>query len=1134
MPHRLTDDAGLAVWRRWQPLLRAMLTAREIDRCEQDLVRQGRAFFHVSGAGHEASAVLAAHLTPADWLHLHYRDKALLLARGLPPEEFFLSLLCKADGHSAGRQMSAHFGCPERRVLSMVGPVGNNALQAVGVAATLVGDPERPLVVCSVGDGTTQQGEFLEAVTQAVRDQLPVLFLVEDNRWAISTPTAGRTLYDLPSGPASSFLNLPIVRLNGRDPLACDAGLAEVVATLRRTGQPALVVLEVARLSDHTNADDQNLYRDAAEIAACRAQADPITHLIDSLQAAGVPASQIEELQRGVLLEVRAAVESAEAAAEPVPCLETKAPLPDHWQDRPEYRGQDDTRTTTMREALNGVLRERIASDPRVILLGQDIEDPKGDVFGVTRGLSSGYPGRVLNSPLSESTIVGTAIGRALAGQRPVAFLQFADFLPLAFNQIASELGSMYWRSKGGWQCPVIVMITCGGYRPGLGPFHAQSLESIAAHVPGIDVFLPATAGDAAGLLNAAFESGRPTLFFYPKSCLNLVAEATSRDVATQFVPPGRARWLRQGDDLTIVSWGNPLQAAAKAADLLADYGRSVDLIDLRSLAPWDVDGVLESVTRTGRLLVVHEDNQTCGFGAEVVATVCQRVSRGIQVERVTRPDTYVPCHYASQLQILPSAEKILDAAARLLDLEISWDRPAPQADDLASISAIGSGPADAEVEVVEIRVAVGDDVVPGQVVAEVEATKGVVDVASTLSGRVREILVTPGQRVPVGAPLLHLDSPDRPRTTPDPSQLPGTVRLRPAARPVRPSLRLFPGVGTVALDTPRTAGVALLDVVGALPRRQVANEELAPWLPQWQSRDIIERTGIETRHWVSPGETVLTLAVDAARQLLERCALQLSDVDLVIGCTTTPDQITPSLASRVCAALQSPGIRGTAPAYDINAACSGYLFALRQAHDYLLNEPRGRVLIITSEVLSPLLDKSDPGTLPVFGDAATASLVVGEEWQEKCRLHFRPPLLSGHAEDGRLLAVPLPGNGPIQMRGGEVFAEAVRSMTRILAQACTAGNCSLTDLDLLVPHQANQRILDSVAHRAGRPTFSNIRRLGNTSSSTIPLALSELLPKLVTPQRWGLAAFGGGFTFAACVADARPLAQSLVRPVAA
>ena len=690
-------------------LYRYMRTAREIDERERVLVARNQAHFHVSGAGHEASACLARHLTGSDWLHLHYRDKALLLTRGLSVQEFFRSLLGRGTAHSAGRQMSAHFSAPDLNVLSLVGPVGNNALQAVGVAAAIKLNTDRPIVVCSLGDGTTQEGEVLEAIAEAVRWQLPVLFLIHDNRFSISTTTRGKTFFNLPTGDATEYYGLPILRIDGSDAQALDAGFEDVVATIRQTRGPKIVVMEMERLSDHTNADDQSQYRCAEEIASGRNVADPVRKLRDVLLLQGSTEPELQDLELTICESVLRAADEAMSESEPVAMFTAKAPLPKELFERQEYRGDHTSPQLTMRESLCQVIRERLKTDPRVFLYGQDIEDPKGDVFGVTRGLSTAFPGRVVNAPLSESTIVGTAIGRALAGQRPVAFIQFADFLPQAFNQIVSELGSMYWRTNGGWQCPVIIMATCGGYKSGLGPFHAQTMDGFAAHVPGIDVVMPSSAADAAGLLNAAFESPRPTLFLYPKSCLNLTDRTASADVVNQFVLPGKARRLMNGTDLTLVTWGSPVAQCEKAATALYESGFTIDLFDLRSIAPWDEDAILKSTQTTGRLVVVHEDNHTAGFGAEVIATVAERASRTVTFRRVARPDTHIPYHYASQLEILPSYKRTLEACADLLACDVVWENSPADPHGQATITAIGSGPSDEMVDLISIAVQVGD-----------------------------------------------------------------------------------------------------------------------------------------------------------------------------------------------------------------------------------------------------------------------------------------------------------------------------------------------------------------------------------------------------------------------------------------
>ena len=578
-------------------LYRSMLSAREIDRVEQELTQRGEAFFHVSGAGHESSAVLARHLNRADWLHCHYRDKALMIARGMPIRQFFDSILCNDASHSRGRQMSAHFGDRSLNIITMCGPVGNSALQSVGVAAATKDEDAKPITLLSIGDGSTQEGEFLEAIAEAVRCELPVLFLIENNEWAISTTTENKTFFSLPSGSADEFYGLPIHRIDGRDVIETDRRMEQIIGEMRANRQPALVVLDVERLSNHTNADDQSIYREAQDIQDAKDIRDPLLRFEQQMLAQGITAEEIAAIRADVQTQLAAAEDMAFAADAPRATTTAKKSIHvEFTHPSRERRGdRDASEQVTMKDAMRLVLENRLATNEQVFLYGEDIEDPKGDVFGVTKGLSTSYPGRVCNSPLSESTIVGTAIGRSLAGQRPVAFLQFADFLPLAYNQLATELGSIYWRSAGSFQAPVIVMVPCGAYRPGLGPFHSHSLESTCAHIPGIDVFMPSTAGDAAGLLNAAFDSQRPSIFFYPKALLNDPTESTSTNVSEQFTPIGVARKVRAGRDITLVGWGNTVRLCESVATTLDQVGIESEVIDLRSISPWDEATVLSS-----------------------------------------------------------------------------------------------------------------------------------------------------------------------------------------------------------------------------------------------------------------------------------------------------------------------------------------------------------------------------------------------------------------------------------------------------------------------------------------------------------------------------------------------------------
>jgi 2-oxoisovalerate dehydrogenase E1 component len=1117
-------------------LYRYMVTSREMDRIEEEYTGRGEAFFHVSGAGHEASVMLQPHLTADDWLHCHYRDKALMLARGISPEMFFMSLFNKDGSHSRGRQMNAHMSAPELKILSLVGPVGNSALQAAGVASVVKNHDGAPIVLCSLGDGMTQQGEVLEGIAQAVRDELPVLFLIQDNSFAISTKTLERTFYSTPYGESDQYYTVPITRIDGRDSVASYDAFGEIVAGMRDTRRPAIAVFSVDRLSNHTNADDQRMYRAPEEIERIRATGDPITMLSRHLTENGVSSDELARIRTTVEAELRETARKVQRSAEPKSTSTAVKPLPARLTDRSnEYVGGGRSDGTppegelTMLEAIREVLRARMGADERVQLFGEDLEDPKGDVFGITRGLTAAYPGRVVNSPLAEATIVGVSIGQALAGKRPVAFLQFADFLPIAYNQIFAELGSMYWRTDGGWQAPVILMVTCGGYRPGLGPFHASSMEGIAAHTPGVDVFMPSTAGEAAGLLNAAFESERPTIFFYPKNCLNDRSATTTPDVAKQLVPIGLARTVRPGDHVTLVGWGNTVKLCGQAATALESVGVSAEVIDLRSLVPWDVDLVVDSVARTGRLVVVHEDNHTAGMGAEVVATVSERLSTPIVARRVTRGDTYVPCNFANQLEVLPSYRRVLETTVDILGGTVLWKLPEDSASGLRTIEAIGASPSDESVTVIAWHIEPGKAISQGQLVAELEADKAAFDFKSPIDGTVDALLCEEGDTVKVGAPLFNVKTAE------------GEVSLKPVTRE-EPGEPVISGVDLTAISAGRAVTVGrstatarpVADAAGAptgttelvaglvgvatrLGSRTVMNDEISRLCPTWSPDDIMKRTGIESRQWVEGEQSALSLAVEASRDTLERSDMTVDDIDLIICSTGTPLYTTPSMAALIHYDLAGDRDTDTA-AYDISAACSGYLYGLQICHDYLQSKPHHRILLVTTEVLSPKLDTSDPDTAPIFGDAATASIVVGAANAAEAAAVVYRPAIGAQGESGEALKVPVVDAERIGMDGPKVYQIAVRSMIDMLNRACDEAGVGIERLDLIVPHQANQRIINAVRQRMKVPSqmvYSNIRKLGNTSSSTIPLCLAEILGTRESGELLGMTAFGGGFTYA-------------------
>lgn len=1105
---------------------RAMLTARHIDALEQELINRGEAFFHVSGAGHEGTAALAPHLIAEDYLCCHYRDKALGLARGMTAEDFFENLFNKAQSRSAGRQMTAHFSHRRLNIVSMAGPVGNSSLTAVGIAQTVqrrklaaegAGGPQ-PIVLCSSGEGTTQEGEYLEALAEAARERLPVLFLIQDNRLAISTETTDRTFYSYqrdgqPVRPGS-FQGIPIRHVDGREPVEVHNDLGEVVASMRHSGGPVIVVMHVERLASHTNADDETIYRDEADRQQIREQGDPLRRMAKRLLAHGWTERQLEEIDRQVAEEVKAAEAAAYNGPEPAATMTAKRPVPVELTHPASETCGEGPAELTMKDAMRLVLRHQLAANPEVVLYGEDIEDPKGDVFGVTRGLSTEFGDRVRNAPLSESTIVGTSVGRAMAGERPVAFIQFADFLPLAYNQLACELATIHWRSNGEWDAPVIVMVACGGYRPGLGPFHSHSFESTMAHVPGLDVYLPSTAGDAAGMLNTAFATGRPSLFFYPKTLLNDSRFATPRDVERRCVPAGVARKARVGQDITLVAWGNTVPLCLRAAEALEVEGVDAEVIDLRSLSPWDERTVVSSAEKTARLIVVHEDNHTSGFGAEVMATVSERARVPVAMRRVARPDTFVPCNFENQIEVLPSLERLVNTAAELLDMDIQWERPAIVESGEVFIEAIGSGPADEQVVVVELNLAPGQTVERGEIIGSLEATKSVFEFSSPYSGVVKEVLVAEGDSVPVGNPLVCLSvAPTGQRRKPVTHENPGTPKLtrrKPAERIVLPRHTL----------ERRPFDVAMSSISVQTGSRIVSNQDIVKGRDGFSVQDVIRRTGIETRRWAAANENAISMAVKACWKLLDQENLLIDDIDVLICSTTSPNAVTPSMACQVLSGINGGKDASMLQAYDINAACSGYLYALQNGYDYLQSAPEGRVLVVTAEVLSPLLDPNDLDTAILFGDATTATVLYGEAHADQGQARVHRPELSARGEDGSTLSVPFRDSGFIQMKGRKVFTEAVRSMVASLNRACDRRQLQVDDLSLVVPHQANQRIIDAIGSRINVDVYSNIRNYGNTSSSSIPLCLADVLPEAEPGERLGLCAFGGGFTFGASILE--------------
>ncbi|MGB0767246.1 MAG: beta-ketoacyl-ACP synthase 3 [Phycisphaeraceae bacterium] len=1116
-----------------QTLYRPMRTAQVVDRIEQELCASGEAFFQIAGLGHEAAAALNLFLTPDDWLHPHYRSKALMIGRGIKPKEWFDSVLTNADSYSAGRQMCCFMASRALNLPSTVIPVGNNALQAVGIAMQIKDDPAKPIVICGLGDGTTQQGEVMEAMAEAARSNLPVLFWIEDNEVAISTDTRGQTFYNFPGASDRPFWGLDIHRFDGRNILPELDAIGTLVGEVRQSRGPRIGVMRVDRLCSHSNADDQRIYRTAEMITELDETSNAVSNLRRSLIGAGVDALQLDAVDREVEAECREAVEKSRRVGDPEPCSTASRPLPPEvTPGADEYLGDDAVTgdgAITMIDAMRRVLRDKLAHDDRVTLLGQDIEDPKGDVFGVTKGLSTDYPGRVVNAPLSESTIIGTSIGRALAGGRPVGFIQFADFLPTGIGQLMSEIGSIYWRSNGRFECPVILMITCGAYRPGLGPFHSQTLESTLAHIPGVDVMMPSSASDAAAMLNAAFKSGRPTVFLYPKVCLNDRApwKVTSPDVDKHLTPVGTARTLHAGDDLTLVTWGSTVTAGMGVAEMLGTKDIGVELIDLRCINPWDKPAIVSSVKKTGKLLVVHEDNLTAGFGAEVIAGVVEALGRGVVAKRVTRDDTWVPCNYTNQLDVLPSYRKTLTVACEMLGHDIDWPAAALATDDGDSVEIVeaqGSSPADQEVMVSVWNVSVGDEVKTGQIIADMEADKATFEFGSPCDGTVAEILIEPDEKVPVGTPVIKIKT----RANDGEAKVVKRQTREDLGQPVITRRSSAP---TLAAQTPGVAQpvrVYLSPIHIAEGRDRLSNSVLEQRFPEYTAEDIVQRTGIESRPILARDQSALSIGVDAAKAALAAEGLTLDDLTGIVCHTTTPPLNTPSMACMILRELD-PEARHELMVYDVNAACSGWLYALDTAYHSILAQPHKAVLVVTTEALSRVVDPKDFGTAILFGDAATATIMRGCTNGDNMAdgsgssMVLKRPVLSGKADKGDILTVAFQGQGHIHMDGKSVYIEAVRAMTKMLKRAFDESGIPMDEIDWLVPHQANRRIFESVQKRLKVPddkVIDLIAEHGNTSSSSIPLSIAKSAAKFKPGDTIGLCAFGGGFTFGAAVME--------------
>ena len=690
-------------------LYRAMFLSRRLDDREIQLKRQNKIYFQISSAGHEAiTAAMGLLLRPGvDWIYPYYRDRALCLLLGVTPLEMLLQAVgAKDDPASGGRQMPSHWGHPKLNIVSKSSCTGTQFVQAVGAAEATLYYAGRPkaltqarkaplgkyvrhdadeIVYVSGGDGATSEGEFWESLNVACAKKLPLLYLIEDNGYAISVPVEVQTAGGSISRLTRSFPSLHVAECDGTDPLESYAVGKEAVEYCRQRRGPALIHAHAVRPYSHSLSDDEKLYKTAEE-REDEAHRDPLSKFSLFLVREGLlDQKEIEALEAEVDREVREAGDLALAAEPPsVDSIRVNVYSPDidptssSFEAQPQFHGAP----KTMVEMVAATLSDEMSRDERITVFGEDVADAsreenlkhvkgKGGVFKATSGLQRKYGGdRVFNTPLAEASIVGRAIGMATRGLKPVAEIQFFDYIWPAMMQIRDELCVLRWRSNGAFKSPAVLRVATGGYLTGGGIYHSQSGESIFTHCPGLRVVMPSTALDVAGLLRTAIRCDDPVMFLEHKHLYRQPYNRSEYPGPDFTVPFGKARLVKEGNDVSIITYGAIVHRAEVAAAQLQREGISVEIIDLRSLSPYDWEAIAATVRKNHRVIVAYEDMLSWGYGAEIAARIASELFEELDapVTRVAAMDTF--CAYQPKLEdvILPQVDNLTAAVKQLLE----------------------------------------------------------------------------------------------------------------------------------------------------------------------------------------------------------------------------------------------------------------------------------------------------------------------------------------------------------------------------------------------------------------------------------------------------------------------------------